>query len=68
MLDDELLDFQEYLKKNTNFIKNRERTKTYGPLLTLFQQRVDEANRCLNSIQKTAEQHVPAQDASRQSD
>ena len=67
-MDDELLDFQEYLKKNSNFIKNRERTKNYGPLLTLFQQRVDEANRCLNSLLKTAEQQVPVQDATRQRD
>ena len=67
-MDDELLDFEEYLKKNTNFIKNSERTKSYGPLLTLFQQRVDEANRCLNAIHKAAEQHVPVQDPSRQSD
>lgn len=67
-LDDELMGFDEYLRKNSKFIKNRERTKQYGPLLQLVQQRIDEATRALSTIQKLAEQEVPATAASRQSD
>lgn len=68
ILDDELSTFQSYLERNGQFLKNRQKTKEKGTLTKLIQERADDASRLLDSMRKTAEQHVPANAPERRND
>ncbi len=67
-MDDAILDFREYLKKNSNFVKNRQRTQANGSLLRCVQARVEQAKQCLRHIQSVADRTVPKNAPSRQTD
>lgn len=67
-MDDEILGLHEHLKKHSNFVKNRTHYKAYGGLVKQIQRHVDSANNMLNAMLKTAQRHVPENDATRSTD